>query len=231
MSDQASLQERLEQERQERRRNLADFDKQFIDLCKSLRSHQDSLTIQALAVGILEGQIGKLIYKSGWRGFYEDHGGVAGGRIDQLDCLDAPQKKALRALLDALAAVAYGADTSRQKMENVTKLTAAVEDYGELRTLPTAAPADRGQAEEGNPETNAPQGLTVTQAARIAGCNAGEISRAAHSGSLKSNGQKGRQRRIDPADLSRWQLRRAERKEPVESNDAVERKIRLAGDK
>ncbi len=73
-----------------------------------------------------------------------------------------------------------------------------------------------------------PQWLTVTDAAKASGCNRGEISRAADNGSLKSNGEKGRQRRIDAADLALWQVRRAKRKEPVESNATVERKLKRA---
>jgi hypothetical protein len=73
--------------------------------------------------------------------------------------------------------------------------------------------------------------FTVTQAAKAAGCNSGEISRAVGAGLLTSNGKTGRARRIEPDSLSRWQLRRAERVEPTESDSAVERKLRQAGGK
>jgi hypothetical protein len=67
--------------------------------------------------------------------------------------------------------------------------------------------------------------LTVTRAARIAGCNRGAITRAVNEGKLKSNGEKGRDRRVDAVDLTRWMDARANRVEPVESDAAVERKF------
>jgi hypothetical protein len=69
------------------------------------------------------------------------------------------------------------------------------------------------------------QWLTVTQAARVAGCNSGVITAAVNNGKLRSNGKPGRDRRIDPADLSRWQLARAERAEPGETEAAIRRKL------
>jgi hypothetical protein len=69
------------------------------------------------------------------------------------------------------------------------------------------------------------QWLTVSQAARVTDCDTGTITRAADDGSLKSNGRHGRDRRIDPVDLSRWKLKRADRPEPEESESAVERKL------
>jgi hypothetical protein len=69
----------------------------------------------------------------------------------------------------------------------------------------------------------------VTEAAKAAGCSRGEISRAAGNRSLKSNGKKGKARRIDAAGLAMWQLRRAERKEPVESQQTVRRKLKGLG--
>jgi hypothetical protein len=73
-----------------------------------------------------------------------------------------------------------------------------------------------------------PRWLTVTEAATASGCNPGQISRAADSGTLKSNGKRGRGRLIDAADLSLWLLRRAERGEVTESTEAVERKLKRA---
>jgi hypothetical protein len=98
--------------------------------------------------------------------------------------------------------------------------------------------SDQGDAGQGEGDTigrtldRAEKGadwLKVTEAARVTGCNSGEITRAANTGSLKSNGKKGRARRIDPADLSRWQLRRTEREEAVESNAVVEKKLKQGG--
>ncbi|OAI39421.1 hypothetical protein AYO40_05780 [Planctomycetaceae bacterium SCGC AG-212-D15] len=70
--------------------------------------------------------------------------------------------------------------------------------------------------------------VTVTEAAQASGCSRGQITRAADKGSLKSNGKKGPARLIDPADLTRWQLRRAEQKNPVETHDTVAKKLRAA---
>jgi hypothetical protein len=72
---------------------------------------------------------------------------------------------------------------------------------------------------------------TVTQAARIATCNSGVISNAVKAGKLKSNGKDGHSRRVDAADLSRWQLERATRPESTESEDAVQKKMDNAAKK
>ena len=69
-------------------------------------------------------------------------------------------------------------------------------------------------------------GLTVTQAARIAGVNSGLISRAADEEKLKNNGKKGRQRRIDRTDFTRWMQDRTNNPEPKESAAAVEKKTK-----
>jgi hypothetical protein len=98
---------------------------------------------------------------------------------------------------------------------------AAQKDRNAMRLIQEAAP--------NNKDVTATHWLTVVEAARIAGCNSGVISNAASAGFLKSNGERGRKRRIDAADLSRWQLRRAERREPTESNAAVEKKLKEGG--
>jgi hypothetical protein len=67
--------------------------------------------------------------------------------------------------------------------------------------------------------------LTVTEAARVTGVNTGVITHAADAGQLKSNGKQGRARRIDPAGLTRWQLERANKKEPEESDEHVKRQV------
>ena len=81
-----------------------------------------------------------------------------------------------------------------------------------------------------NPTTALPvsddRWLTVADAARIAGVNSGVISRAVGNQELRSNGQSRRSRRIDAADLSLWQLKRAERPEMRESDAEVARKLR-----
>src|SRR5690242_10652304 len=128
MIDQTSLQER---------ESLVRFDKQLVDLYRMLRRDPASPTIETLAAGILDAQRGKLIYKDqpetgvGWRQHYAAHGGVAWGKVAQLIGLDAATRKALRNVLDNLAAVAYGADTSGEKRENAEQLRKFLERYGE----------------------------------------------------------------------------------------------------
>ena len=71
--------------------------------------------------------------------------------------------------------------------------------------------------------------LTVSEAAIAAGgVNKGVISNAANDGTLRSNGKKGNARRIDAVDLAQWSLKRANRSEPSESVDHVERLMREA---
>jgi hypothetical protein len=70
--------------------------------------------------------------------------------------------------------------------------------------------------------------ITVTEAANASGCYPWEITRAVNNGSLKSNGEKGRTRRIEAADLTLWQLRRAANGRTSESPEAVERKLKRA---
>jgi hypothetical protein len=65
--------------------------------------------------------------------------------------------------------------------------------------------------------------LTVSDASRASDIGKGTISRAADQGKLKSNGKKGRERRIDSVDLNRWKLKRIEKSEPGESYSKVEK--------
>jgi hypothetical protein len=108
-----------------------------------------------------------------------------------------------------------------------------------LRVLPTVGNDDSGGADrrdnaEGDAKRDKAKGIgaeydcgyTVNDAARISGCNSGTISRAVEAGNLKSNGKRGRDRRIDGADLSRWQRDRAKKTKPAESNAAVERLVK-----
>jgi len=88
--------------------------------------------------------------------------------------------------------------------------------------------AGGGEGEKGETE---PSWITVSEAARASACMAWKISRAADNGSLKNNGKKNRERRIDAADLALWQLRMAERPEAVESDAAVRKKLKGSGGK
>lgn len=53
--------------------------------------------------------------------------------------------------------------------------------------------------------------LTIQQAESISAINRGVISRAVSAGKIRSNGQRGRQRRLDSADFTRWHLQRVQR--------------------
>ena len=103
---------------------------------------------------------------------------------------------------------------------------------GEPEAPPGSGNARSAAGRTGPVQTAAPPGdnkgrwLTVTEAARIAVCNAGVISAAVDAGQLKSNGLKQRPRRVDAVDLTRWMLARAGRPEPSESVEAVERLVR-----
>jgi excisionase family DNA binding protein len=70
--------------------------------------------------------------------------------------------------------------------------------------------------------------LTVSEAAMVSGISKGAISRLADAGTLKSNRQSGRDRRIDSADINRYQLERANRADQPESDEAVARKLAKA---
>jgi Flp pilus assembly protein TadD len=67
--------------------------------------------------------------------------------------------------------------------------------------------------------------ITVSDAAKIAGINAGVVSRALDDGELMGNGLTGRQRRVDAVDLAQWQLRRAAKPDIQESQEQVEKLV------
>ena len=71
--------------------------------------------------------------------------------------------------------------------------------------------------------------LTIADAETISDINRGTISRAVDAGELKGNGKTRRGRRIDAADFTRWVIERAKKPEPVESDEAVRRKLDRAG--
>jgi hypothetical protein len=90
--------------------------------------------------------------------------------------------------------------------------------------LATSPPCDQAQAAQGGGgEDDGPAiaWLTVSQAAKAASTNTGTITRAVDKGELKSNGMRKHQRRIDPADLTRWILVRAGKPERGESDAQV----------
>jgi len=85
------------------------------------------------------------------------------------------------------------------------------------------------ESAEGNPDRGpGPAWYKVSKAAQTARCNTGTITRAVDEGKLRSNGLKGRARRVDAVDLARWMHTRGNRPEPVESDATVERKLERA---
>src|SRR5262249_54129023 len=66
--------------------------------------------------------------------------------------------------------------------------------------------------------------VTVSEAASVVGTDRGAISHLVKNGTLKSNGKKRHQRRIDSASLVQYQLERQRRSEKPESDKAVEGK-------
>jgi excisionase family DNA binding protein len=70
--------------------------------------------------------------------------------------------------------------------------------------------------------------LTVSEAAFLSAISKGVISRLADAGTLKSNGKTRRDRRIDSADLNRYQLESLNRADQPESNEAVAKRLAKA---
>lgn len=83
---------------------------------------------------------------------------------------------------------------------------------------------ESGQTETGDDREHS-RWLTVSDAARVADANTGILTRAVDAGEIRSNGKRGRQRRIDAVDLSRWVLARTNKPEPEESDEQVERLV------
>ena len=92
----------------------------------------------------------------------------------------------------------------------------------------TQPPPDKQRAAK-KPDLESPSWITVTVAAKISGIDKGIISRAVDSKKLKGKG-KGRNRRICPADFTRWQAERAERPEQLESEESIRKKLRNSSD-
>lgn len=85
-----------------------------------------------------------------------------------------------------------------------------------------------GEVEEINVQREE-QWLTVSQAATASVCNSGIITRAVNCGELQSNGKQRRERRINPVDLVRWQLSRANKGDAAESDEQVTRLMNKHG--
>jgi excisionase family DNA binding protein len=92
----------------------------------------------------------------------------------------------------------------------------------------TGATGSPGTSSESPAASNNKPWLTVDEAACVSGIHKGTISRLANKGDLKSNGEKRLKRRIDSADLNRYQLERVKKAGPSESDEAVERKLKKA---
>ena len=115
-------------------------------------------------------------------------------------------------LWDELRRVSRDCETDGEK-ENAEKLLAWTKDA--LAQLTDGV----------RPQTDM-RGLKVSEAERVSNINRGQISRAADTGELKSNGKTGRERRIDTADFCRWVLARSDHPERAESSEHVERLMR-----
>jgi hypothetical protein len=96
--------------------------------------------------------------------------------------------------------------------------TQAAASCAEQRLEPKA----QSMSEDGatSPATRQPY-ISLAEAERISGINRGVISRAIDAGALESNGCKGRGRKVDAADFSLWQIRRAKGPERKESDQHV----------
>jgi hypothetical protein len=97
-------------------------------------------------------------------------------------------------------------------------------------TAMISKPANNGGRAEGNTKsiTDSAEWLTITQAYGISAIPKGTLSRLADSHKLKSNGKKGRARRIDAVDLTRYQLEKIPRLSTVESDTQVAHKMTKA---
>jgi hypothetical protein len=130
------------------------------------------------------------------------------------------------------------AKAARQSMPTLGQLSFQLFKYMQsLRTCPTDAfgtsrPSATNRAEDSHvdksPEASEVMWLTVTKAAKVADTHRGTISVEVSKGRLKSNGKKGRDRRIDAIDLIRWKQERSKRLEP-ESEEEIKRLLRKAG--
>jgi hypothetical protein len=115
-------------------------------------------------------------------------------------------------------------------VELLTSTTARETIVFPFQTVSAAkAPARTRTAKKTRKASTTAKWLTVSQAAQISGANKGMISRAVDANELKGKGR-GRNRRICPADLARWQLDRATRPERVENPETVRKRLRNALD-
>lgn len=121
----------------------------------------------------------------------------------------------------AAEAVAFHESLQRSQPPLTNHLDAGREDEESANETATAKKPKRS-TEGGKGRA---KWLRVSEAARVTGADKGVISRAVDNGKLKGKGI-GRKRRICPADLSRWQLARANRPESKEDGEKVREKLR-----
>jgi hypothetical protein len=97
-----------------------------------------------------------------------------------------------------------------------------------LARAPENTPAPPSQLPGPHDPSADPPGrwLRVQDAAKAAGVTESMISRAVTSGELKGNGEERKKRRVCAIDLVRWQKERADKPEPVESAESVQRKLK-----
>jgi hypothetical protein len=130
----------------------------------------------------------------------------------------------LRVIVCDLRKIRAGDGRTHEQDEGTGEAAQTEARQGEGGTPPADPEQTEGDGDDRD-QGEAGRWLTVTDAAKAAGCNRGEISRAADKGELTSNGKNGRERRIDAVSLAQWQLKRANRPEPVESDESVRKKL------
>lgn len=112
----------------------------------------------------------------------------------------------------------YGPDLDALQA-SITEMTAAEK---KAEALPAAKP-EQGA---GNGGDDTGKWITVSEAARITNINKGNISRAADSSEIITNGEQGRARRLDAFIFCRWVIQRSPSSEPSLSGEELIRRSR-----
>ena len=105
-----------------------------------------------------------------------------------------------------------------------------VHDVIRHHTTPRLAPTTKSKSQinendfKGGDQTSS-NWMTISEAESISGINRGVISRAANAEDFMTNGETGRDRRIDRADFTRWQQKRAAKPEPRETSQSIQKKL------
>jgi hypothetical protein len=166
--------------------------------------------------------------------------GDQGARWKIRECLNLLLRAAMKTAGAPPITVAEVQQATRETMTKSLGVTAAMELVTRLRTWAVAQntqavesrderrlePKTESMPEDGATGSNPSRSyVTLAKAELISDINRGVISRAIDAGELKSNGLKGRKRRVDAADFVRWQLERAKSPEQKESDRSVMRQV------